>query len=297
MKLTALMVATTTRMVSAVDWFGVRISAPPPGSGSQAELGAAPDQDRARGHLAGQLADRVQAPPVVDKADRHDQPAGQQQPGRPSAAADEHVPAQRLDLAGHHQPGRQPAVDGQAAQQRDGHHVHVPVPGGVHRAHRDRHAAHQRREQVGDSRGDQESKGVLSRNAVTRSGGEWTGITATLEHQAQHRAQVLRLRSRVGRGDDSREPGRTIAALPAKTVQASDSTSSAVDTAATSRSCPSDTAPARSSRGMFPVRSTIVDGTSLRHGPPSRYTETVSPSCSSAAAAVVAAGRRCGWRC
>ena len=35
MKLTALMVTTTTRMVSAVAWSGVRASVPPPGSGSQ----------------------------------------------------------------------------------------------------------------------------------------------------------------------------------------------------------------------------------------------------------------------
>ena len=35
MKLTALMVATTTRMVSAVAWSWVKIRVPPPGSGSQ----------------------------------------------------------------------------------------------------------------------------------------------------------------------------------------------------------------------------------------------------------------------
>ena len=50
------------------------------------------------------------------------------------------------------------------------------------------------------------------------------------------------------------------------------------------------TGPSRSTRGVAPVRSTMVDAAPCADGPPSRYTPTRSPSCSRASAAVTAAG-------
>src|SRR5262249_30615287 len=49
-----------------------------------------------------------------------------------------------------------------------------------------------------------------------------------------------------------------------------------------------DTAPARSSRGASPVRSTMDAATASPAGPPSRYTATLSPSCDCAALTVLA---------
>src|SRR6266568_2195247 len=64
-------------------------------------------------------------------------------------------------------------------------------------------------------------------------------------------------------------------------------------TEATVRSRSTEIAPDRSTFGMTPVRSRMVDGMLSVHGPPSRYTETASPSCFSASSALVAGD----WPC
>src|SRR3984885_1269653 len=61
-------------------------------------------------------------------------------------------------------------------------------------------------------------------------------------------------------------------------------------TEATVRSRSTESAPARSTLGIVLVRSRMVDGMLSTHGPPSRYTDTASPSCSWASSALTAAG-------
>ncbi len=126
---------------------------------------AAPDQDAGRGHLRGQPADRAEPPPVVGEPDEDDQAAGQQQPGlAPRPGGPERILHKRQPT-GQEKPGDKAAVHGQAAQQGGRLGVRVPGAGFVNGAGGDRHPPHQRGEQIGHRRGDEQDQGVLAHAA------------------------------------------------------------------------------------------------------------------------------------
>src|ERR1039457_5834502 len=185
MKLIALMVITTIRMVSVTLRSGSSGNSPPLGVGSQGSAWplqtrmpaaatwaaslltaprpprAAPPGAAARRARGAQLAARAEPPPVVDEPDHDHEPAGQQQPGRgPRPGRLERV-LQEGQPARDQQPGDQAAVHGQAAKQRCRCGVGIPGSGLMYRASTNRDPSDQRDQQVCHRSGDQQDQGVL----------------------------------------------------------------------------------------------------------------------------------------
>ena len=100
------------------------------GARDPGQLDTAPDQDAARGHLAGQLADGAHAPAVVDGA-HHDHEAAGQQQADGGARADQHL-AQIAEPVGHQEGSAQATEHGQATEPGRGRQVHVAVARFVH---------------------------------------------------------------------------------------------------------------------------------------------------------------------
>ncbi len=123
----------------------------PAGEGQPGHLGAAPDQDHARGDLTGQFAERAQAPPVIDKAHDDHKAAGQQQ--APGHVGFRERAGEGGDTAGYEQTRGQAGIHGKSAEQGGGHLVDVTVTGSVRSPYRDREAANRRRQKVGHCSG------------------------------------------------------------------------------------------------------------------------------------------------
>src|SRR5262249_24402122 len=125
---------------------------------------------------------------VIDEAHDHDQAPGQQQaPGH--VRVREHA-VQGGQLARHHQRGGQPRVHGEPPEQRGGHHVDVPVAGGVHRADRDSESPHERRQHIGDGCGHEQGQNVFTHRLTTAQLG-LRASRSTLGHPGPGRVHVV----------------------------------------------------------------------------------------------------------
>jgi len=118
-----------------------------PGQVDQGPLHTHQHQQPGRGGLAGQLRQRVQAEPVVERADQDDQPAGHHHGDRLRGVVER--AAQDGQLPGHEHPGEDADVDGDPAEARDGHGVDVASAGHGDRAGAEGEAAHHAGEQEG----------------------------------------------------------------------------------------------------------------------------------------------------
>ena len=148
MKLTALIVATTIKIVSRVASFVVGNVGVAAWKRQPAQRRSGSYQDASGRDLAGRLGQRVHSPPVVDEPDDHQQPAGQQEAVE-HAGVGQSV-SQPRDVVSHQKAGREPPVHGKPAEGRDRDHMHVAVSRLLHCPGSPGHAAYQRRQEVGD---------------------------------------------------------------------------------------------------------------------------------------------------
>ena len=190
------------------------------------------DQHAGRGDLAGELGQRVQTPPVVDQADRHDQPAGHDDGGH--ARRVHETPGQRGQLGRQQHRGHHADVHREATHPRGRLHVDVavarvgdgPEPGGEH--------PHPAGGEVGDDRRGQADEGQLAQRDAGAAVGQreqrpprgelyWTRPATTsrrtvLEAFAETRPRrqaVRRLGLDAEHVGDGRGGDRPLAAAPA----------------------------------------------------------------------------------
>ena len=128
------------------------------------------DQHAGRGDLAGELRQRVQAPLVVDQADGHDQPAGDDDGGQ--ARRVDEAAGERGQLGGEQHGGQHADVHRQAAHPRRRLQVHVAFPGIGHRADPGGQHANPARREVGDDRRGQADERQLAQRDARAAIGE-----------------------------------------------------------------------------------------------------------------------------